>query len=438
MSTVNWQAEEISRDRSHLRGALILFAFLLLLGHASGLLNLSWDWGARLAIRDELIRDYLVTGHFRELLRSPDVALFLVTGILLSLLLPSLSPIRASILTLAAMIPPAWLALHDPRSGQVIPMEFTLLTLLVLYGLHILTAYFAEVRQKQYILDLFGRYVPRDLVRTLASSREAIDTSGESREMSVMFCDIIGFTDLSERMEPRELVRMLNTHFNTVSEVLFRHGATIDKYMGDAVMAFWGAPLRQPDHARRAVLAALEMVAEVRSLQPEFEARGWPPLEIGIGISSGSMAVGNMGSDFRLNYTVVGDAVNLAARLEELTRNYHRPIVVSETTRDLATGIAFRELDTVRVRGRNQQTRLFEPLGPVDRLDQERLDRLQQHREAIQAYYHREWDRAGELFRSLARAEPELGPYCELMLARMEHARESHEQKASQKETGPS
>ncbi len=427
MNSANWQAGESSRDRGLLRGALILFAFLLLLGHASGLLNLSWDWGARLAIRDELIRDYIATGHMRELLRAPDVALFLVTGILLSLLLPALSPIRASLLTLAAMVPPAWLALHDPYSGRVIPMEFTLLTILVLYGLHILTAYFVEVRQKQYILELFGRYVPRDLVRTLASSREAIDTSGESREMSVLFCDIIGFTDLSERMEPRELVRMLNTHFNTVSAVLFRHGATIDKYMGDAVMAFWGAPLRQPDHARRAVLAALEMVAVVRSLQPEFKARGWPPLEIGIGIGSGSMAVGNMGSDFRLNYTVVGDTVNLAARLEELTRNYHRPILVSETTRDLATGIAFRELDTVRVRGRNQQTRLFEPVGLIDSLEPERLDLLQRHREAIEAYYRQEWDRAGELFRGLARAEPELEPYCGLMLSRMEHAQDSRE-----------
>ncbi|RME34777.1 MAG: adenylate/guanylate cyclase domain-containing protein [Gammaproteobacteria bacterium] len=420
MKTFDLHGAEKSRHRGILRGLLILAAFLLLLGHASGLLNLSWDWGARLAIRDELIRNYLETGHYRELLQAPEVALFLVTGVLLSLLLPSLTPIRASLLTLAAMVPPLWLALHDPRSGQVIPMEFTLLTILVLYGLHILTAYFTEVRQKQRILELFGRYVPRDLVRTLASSREGIDTAGEAREMSVLFCDIIGFTDLSEKMEPRELVRMLNHHFNTVSEVLFRHGATIDKYMGDSVMAFWGAPLRQPDHARRAVLAALEMVERVRALHADFRQRGWPELDVGIGISSGTMAVGNMGSDFRVNYTVVGDAVNLAARLEELTRNYRRPILVSESTRDLATGIAFRELDTVRVRGRDQQTRLFEPLGPAEGLGQERLERLQLHRQALEAYYGHDREQAGALFRKLADQEPELAPYCGLMLARLE------------------
>jgi len=169
-----------------------------------------------------------------------------------------------------------------------------------------------------------------------------------------MFCDMRGFTGLSETMAPLQVQALLNTVHSRLTEVIRAHGGTIDKYMGDCVMAFWGAPVATPDHARMAVEAALAVVGALDTLNTERAAAGRAPLSIGIGMSTGQMSVGDMGSDVRRAYTVVGDAVNLAARLEGLSSVYGVNIVASAATRAQAHGFAWQELDRVRVRGRNQ------------------------------------------------------------------------------------
>ena len=196
---------------------------------------------------------------------------------------------------------------------------------------------------------------------------------------------------------------------------------TIDKYMGDAVMAFWGAPLANEHHARDAVLAALAMTAKMRELTPEFRARGWPELKIGVGVSSGLMNVGNMGSSFRIAYTVLGDTVNLGSRLEGITKQYGVGIVVSANTAAAATEIAFRELDWVRVKGKQEPIAIFEPLGLKNDVSAAVTEAAGAFAAALADYRAQRWDEAERRILALLRADRE--PLYELYLERIRHFR---------------
>jgi adenylate cyclase len=191
---------------------------------------------------------------------------------------------------------------------------------------------------------------------------------GESRELTVLFSDVRSFTSVSEGLAPRDLSAMMNAYLTPMTEAIHLHRGTIDKYIGDAVMAFWGAPLDNPRHARDAVAAALAMQQKMPQLARDFRERGWPELAIGVGINTGPMNVGDMGSRFRKAYTVLGDAVNLASRLEGLTKVYGVGILCGDDTRSAAPDFAWREVDRVRVKGRAQALVIWEPLasGPGD------------------------------------------------------------------------
>jgi adenylate cyclase len=187
----------------------------------------------------------------------------------------------------------------------------------------------------------------------------------ESRELTVMFCDMRGFTQLSEKMEPAQLQALLNTVFSRLTQVVRAHRGTIDKYMGDCIMAFWGAPVHTDAHATLAVHAALDMVDALNELNREHAAKGWPQVGVGVGLNTGAMFVGDMGSDIRRSYTVMGDAVNLASRLEGLTRHYGVDWVISESTRQQAPAFAWQELDTVSVKGKENAVTVYTVLRPV-------------------------------------------------------------------------
>ncbi len=205
---------------------------------------------------------------------------------------------------------------------------------------------------------------------------------------------------------------MLDHFLTEMTEVLHRHGATIDKYIGDAVMAFWGAPVSQPDHAERAIGGALAMKDAMHQMRAEFRARGWPEIEIGIGINTGVVNVGNMGSRYRVAYTVVGDAVNVAARLEALTRLYGVDILVSESTRNVCQDGAFWEIDHVRVKGKDRPTRIFEPHKGSNDND----EAIRRHKEGLEAYYGGAWSEARKIFADL---KPLKSTYYDMMIARM-------------------
>ncbi len=221
-----------------------------------------------------------------------------------------------------------------------------------------------EQAEQQTIRGAMGRYLSPSVSQWVLAEPDRIDLGGESREMTVLFCDLRGFTTLAHSMEAHALVSLLNEFMTAMTQVIFKHDGVLDKYIGDAIMAFWNAPMAQPDHARRACAAALDMIGRLRELQADWERRGVPKLELGIGINTGSMVVGNMGSRERLAYTVLGDAVNVASRLEGLSKEYGTRVVIGEATRT-AAGEAFqyRFLDRVKVKGRNEPLSVFELVG---------------------------------------------------------------------------
>ncbi len=213
-----------------------------------------------------------------------------------------------------------------------------------------------------------------------------------TRELTVMFCDMRGFTQLAESMEPTRLQALLNTVFSRLTEVIRRHGGTIDKYMGDCVMAFWGAPVAMPDHASRAVAAALDMVAAMDALNLEHAGQGIPAIGVGIGLNTGPMCVGDMGSDVRRSYTVIGDAVNLAARLEGLSRVYGVDVIASDATREQAPGFVWQALDAVRVKGKATSVSVFTPLArQAEGLSATETEELQLWHLALQAWRAQDW-----------------------------------------------
>lgn len=356
-----------------------------------------------------------------------DFAVFLITGSVLALSLPRLDPVKASILAFVAMLLPYYVEYARIGASRLIPLEYTLLTILVLFSVNVLIKYFIDTREKEKLISMFGAYVPPEVVRRLNRNPESFSLRGEARELSVLFCDIRRFSNISEQLDSRQLAQLLNLYFTEFTDVLHQHGATIDKYMGDAIMAFWGAPLRQADHPERALNAALATVAALERLNERFRKLELPAIDIGIGINTGTMHVGNMGSRFRVAYTVVGDAVNLGARLEGLTRIYDAKIIVSETTKLANPEIAFRELDHVRVKGKGLATRIYEPIGPSRELSEEEQRLLAKHERALNAYYESDWPSAEALFGELDREVNE-SKYYVLMRSRvLSHQQHSHD-----------
>jgi adenylate cyclase len=223
--------------------------------------------------------------------------------------------------------------------------------------------YFVEGREKRKMKKLFGQYVSRDVYDQLVANPGLARLGGQRREMSVLFSDIRGFTTVSEKGEPEEIVQMLNEYFTRMVEVVFHHQGTVDKFVGDMVMALFGAPLEDPRHAEHAVEAALDMIEELQKLNVKWTAEGRPSLDIGIGINSGPMIAGNIGSDQIMSYTVIGDAVNLGSRLESLNKQYGTRIIISDATRGhVSESYNFRPLGDVVVKGKTKPVAIFEVL----------------------------------------------------------------------------
>jgi len=215
--------------------------------------------------------------------------------------------------------------------------------------------YFVEGRQKRLMKQLFGRYVSPDVFAHLVADPSLAKLGGHRREMTVLFSDIRGFTAASEKATPEAVVAQLNEYFSAMVAVLFRHHGTLDKFVGDMVMGLFGAPVADPQHADHAVAAALDMVRELERLNEGWKAQGRPTMDIGIGINSGEMIAGNIGSDTVMSYTVIGDAVNLGARLESATKEHGARILISEAVRArLTTPVKTREIGAIAVKGKAQ------------------------------------------------------------------------------------
>jgi adenylate cyclase len=336
-----------------------------------------------------------------------EVLLLVASALLLALSLPILSPLYASFLALGTLGAVAALNLSLWSAGLALPLASTVTVILALYALNMSWGYFVETRSKRQFADLFGQYVPPELVDEMARDPERYSMEGKNELLTVLFSDVRGFTTISEGLDPKELTQLMNEYLGAMTQVVRKNRGTLDKYIGDAIMAFWGAPVADVDHARHAVQTALEMQVELRKLDEPFKARGWPPLHIGVGINTGTMTVGDMGSPVRKSYTVMGDAVNLGSRLESITKQYGVGIIVSETTRALVKDIVYRELDRVRVKGKDEPVGIFEPLGTPAELDKATNDELKLWSQALRLYRAQDWDQAELQLYNLSRMSPD-------------------------------
>jgi adenylate cyclase len=336
-----------------------------------------------------------------------EFILLLLVGSLLAFSLPNLNPSSATMLTalcLGLLLGLNWLAWQ--AGNLALPLAALLVTISTLYFFNMAYGFFFESRLKRQLGRLFGLYIPPELVDEMAQNPNSYSLASQSRHMTVLFTDVRDFTSIAEGMAPEQLSLLMNRFLTPMTQAIHQHRGTIDKYMGDAIMAFWGAPVADNHHATHAVQAALAMTASLARLQDEFAAQGWPAIRIGIGLNSGDMVVGNMGSTFRMAYTVLGDAVNLGSRLEALTKYYAVSIIVSEDTKVLAPDFVYRELDRVRVKGRKKPLAIYEVLGEKEEVNEAALTDLQQYLVALDAYRNQDWPLAEALFKSLSQAQP--------------------------------
>lgn len=368
----------------------------------------------------------ILDGAFKQ---EPDFSLavqliqIVAVGLLLGLLLPVLNPLASILLTLSvvAALTGANYAMYQSLHW-VVPVALSLLLAGALFLFNLVWGYLFEYRKGRAMVNLFGEYVAPELVAEMASNPRSYSMEGESRELTVLFADVRGFTTISEGLDPNALREYINLYLTAMSEDIRGNRGTLDKYIGDAVMAFWGAPVALPDHAERAVATTLKMQASAEALNKDFARRGWPPLHIGIGLNTGEMRVGDMGSKIRRAYTVMGDAVNIASRLEGITKVYGVGIVVGEATMRAAPAYVYRELDMVRVKGKNEPVPIFEPLGLASEIDEHTKAVLDKWHAALALIRGQQWDEAERLLRDLQAAEPDVFLYG-LYLQRIAHFR---------------
>jgi len=341
-----------------------------------------------------------------------EVVLLLIGGVSLSLLIPMLAPLWATLATLAGtMLITGLNVLIWTEADMVLPLAASVAMTASLYTVNMAYGYFVEARSKRQFTELFGQYVPPELVDRMARDPEKYNMEPRAAELTILFSDVRGFTSISEALKPEELREYINEYLTDMSGIIrSKHRGTLDKYIGDAIMAFWGAPVDDAQHARNGVLAALDMQRERKVLNEKFAARGWPTLKIGIGLNSGSVRVGDMGSQVRRAYTAMGDPVNVASRLEGRTKYYGVGILVGEPTKNAVTDVTFKEIDRIKVKGKDEAVSIYEPLGMEGEVERAVLDEVKLWHQTLRAYRAQQWDQVEVSLLNLQRMNPE----CEL------------------------
>lgn len=286
-----------------------------------------------------------------------------------------------------------------------------LLTLLLIQAIvNYAYSFILERQQKKHISHLFGQYVPEDYLKELIQSPDHLTMEGQTRVMTVLFADIRNFTSVSEQLDATHVKRLLNTFFTPITEIIFKNRGTIDKYVGDMIIAFWGAPIEDLEHARHALNSAMTIFDKMDSINELMKTNQLPTVQIGVGLATGLMNVGDMGSEFRRAYTVLGDTVNLASRLQDLTKFYKVNILVNELTQANQEEILWQTVDKVSVKGRQMATVIYQPLGLVSEASATFKTELLEYHQALELYYAQDWALAQRLLQQLR----EKNPHCYL------------------------
>lgn len=343
-----------------------------------------------------------------------DILLILFVGIPVGILLALVSP-RWMWFGIALLVPMVgvnfWAFLHGWWLNLLVPSATLILNVLLVSLYRALI----EEKEKRRVRNAFGQYLSPEVIRRLLVNPQLVEP--RKTDITVMFSDIRGFTTISEKLDAQELALFLNQYLSDMTKLVFETQGTLDKYIGDAVMAFWGAPFEEPGHAAKGCNSALEMIRHVHELQKKWEAEGKPKLDIGIGLNTGVASVGNMGSALRYGYTALGDAVNLSSRLEGLNKEYGTHILVNETTYAEVKndGFLFRELDLIRVKGKLQPVILYELIGRKGEISvygeaEELRVRMELFERARELYRKRQWEPAQKTFQDILDKWPDDGP----------------------------
>lgn len=356
----------------------------------------------------------LLDGHFiRRGLRENlvDLGFILLFSLAAGLLLSIAPPVRATAILVVSLGLFLWLTYYLFAAQRIwIAAFLPTATLTINYAGIVSYRFFFEERERKRVHGAFQQYVAPSIIHQLLERPELLKLGGEEQELTAMFSDIRNFTGISETMPPHELVELLNEHLSDMTDVIFQYWGTLDKYIGDSIMAFWGAPYPQPDHAERACKAGLSMLKGLEAAQTRMREQGKPPLNIGIGVNTGPMLVGNMGSRRRFNFTIMGDNVNLASRLESLNKTFGTRLIISESTyQAVATKTLVRELDLIRVKGKSVPVKIYELLGISDE-GEEMRDLVDRFHAALEAYRSARWETAIGMFGELLRDYPDDGP----------------------------
>jgi len=346
--------------------------------------------------------------------RFIDICAIILFGLMIGLLIPRLRPVTgmvAAFLIIVAFVAVNFFSFFMFNAWLNLVYPFVTMTTIYL-GITIYH-YFKEEREKKKIRGAFQYYMTASVINEMLKDPSKLKLGGDKKELTVLFSDIRGFTTISEKLTPEELVALLNEYLTVMTNQVFHYDGLLDKYMGDAIMAVFGAPLTQPDHAKRACFTALAMMKELRRLQEKWRAEGRPAFDIGIGINSGDMVVGNMGSEMRFDYTVMGDMVNLGSRLEGINKEYGTNIIISEFTYEMVKdSMCCRELDGVRVKGKIKPVKIYELLG--EKKDQPDCQAMMDvFAQGLAFYRERKWDEAIAAFQSVLAIRP--GDYVSTM-----------------------
>lgn len=289
------------------------------------------------------------------------------------------------------------------NNGLILNLIYPFIAIGLTYFGVILYRYLTELREKTYVKGAFGKYLSPSVMSSVLDNPKALHLGGSKREVTVFFTDIKGFTTISEQYEPEVLIGIVNEYLTAMTEIVMQNEGTLDKYVGDAIVAYFGAPIDQPDHAKRACETALQMRERLAELNAKWLAEGKPELDFRVGINTGQVIVGNVGSEKRFDYTIMGDNVNLGSRLEGANKKYSTNIMVSESTFAAVEGVYdMRELDVLKVKGKSKPVRVFELMARPGMLSQIGRDLMAPYEKGLKLYRERKFDLAyGEFVRAL-------------------------------------
>ena len=330
--------------------------------------------------------------------------LLLLTGFILAMLMTNQGPMRILIISLVSFalhISFNWYCWWALKISLPLFQVILLITLLTIY--YGAAGFVSENANRKKIKNMFDQYVPPAYIEKMIRSAKGVELKTERKEMSVLFADIRDFTTLSEQFTPEELSDFLKEYLSEATAIIFNNKGTIDKYVGDMIMALWNAPLEDENHAVNAVISAMQLISLTEVLSEQFKEKNWPAIRVGIGISSGEMVVGDMGSTYRKAYTVLGDAVNLGARIESLTKYYGVDILVSSNTFEDITqhNVICRKMDRIKVKGKNTAVEIYQPIGFDADLTDAIKDDVLLHEVAIEHYLTGNFIEAQEMFTQL-------------------------------------